>query len=151
MSLRWLKRGILTIEWLRWFGDFGHWRRDWHLCVDLIGVSPVHFSRWQAVEVLRLVKEAELAQHAETCLAQGFDFAPFSFSVMGSFGHRSWGDPHPSMSVICLPCPYPAMGGPSVVFCSHAWHSWAIYSSSVIWLKLVIDCLSVFLGCHYYC
>ena len=43
-------------------------------------------SSWrQAVEALRLVQEAKRAKHAETCLAHGFDFAPFTFSVLGSF------------------------------------------------------------------
>ena len=65
----------------------------------------------------------------------------------------------PEMSAICLPRAYPAIGGPwvgvpSVVFCCHAWCSWAVCSSSLIWLWLVIDWLIVFLGtmqCHCYC
>ena len=44
------------------------------------------FSWRQAVEALRLVHIAKRAKHAGTCLAHGFDFAPVSFSVLGSFG-----------------------------------------------------------------
>ena len=62
------------------------WRGDRHCCVDLVGVSPARSNWQQAAEALRLVQEAKCAKHAETCLAHGFDFAPFSFSVLGSFG-----------------------------------------------------------------
>ena len=61
-------------------------RGDRHCCVDLVGVSPTHFSWRQAAEALRFVQEAKRAKHTETCLAQGFKFAPFSFSVLRSFG-----------------------------------------------------------------
>ena len=47
-------------------------------------------SNWrQEVEALHLVQEAKRAKHGETCLANGFDFAPFSFSVVWSFGHAA--------------------------------------------------------------
>ena len=62
------------------------WRGDRHCCVNLVGVSPARSSWRQAAQALRLVEEAKGAKHAETCLTHGFDFAPFSFSVLRSLG-----------------------------------------------------------------
>ena len=62
------------------------WRGDRHCCVDVVGVSPARYTRRQAVEALRVVQEAKRVKYAETCLAHGFDFPTFCFSVLGSFG-----------------------------------------------------------------
>ena len=65
------------------------WRDDQHYCFDLVRVSPAYYSCRQAVKALRLVQEARCVKRAETCLSHGFDFAPFSFSVLGSFAPTS--------------------------------------------------------------
>ena len=66
-----------------------------------------------------------------------------------------WGDPHPSVSAICLPYAYPAMGGPqvgvpSLFFWRHEWCSWGVCSPWVVGLWLVIVFLGT-RGCHSYC
>ena len=62
------------------------WRDDRHCCVDLVGVCPARGGWRDAVSVLSVVEQAKRDKHVDTCASHRFDFVPFGFSVLGSFG-----------------------------------------------------------------
>ena len=62
------------------------WRGDSHCCVDLVGVSPARGGWRDAASALLSVEQGKRDKHAHICRSHGFDFIPFGFSSLGSFG-----------------------------------------------------------------
>ena len=62
------------------------WRGDSHCCVDLVSVSPARGGWRDAASALASAEQGKRDKHARTCRSQSFDFIPFGFSSLGSFG-----------------------------------------------------------------
>ena len=62
------------------------WRGDSHCCVYLVGVSPARSGWRDAASALASIEKGKRDKHARTCRAHGFDFIPFRFSSLGSYG-----------------------------------------------------------------
>ena len=54
--------------------------------MDLVGVSPARGGWKDAASALTSVEQGKRDKHARTCRSHGFDFIPFGFSSLGSFG-----------------------------------------------------------------
>ena len=65
------------------------WRGDSHWCVDLVGVSPARSGLRDDASALMSVEQGKLDKHTNTCRSFGFDFVPFGFSTLVSFGREA--------------------------------------------------------------
>ena len=57
-----------------------------HYATIIVGVSPARGGWRDAASALPSVEQGKRDKHAHICKSHGFDFIPFGFSSLGSFG-----------------------------------------------------------------